>query len=224
MKLTELFDGQWPALVMFDLDGTLLDSVPDLTAAVNRALGETGRPSVTLEQVRDWVGNGVRVLVRRALAGSSEHAGVDDKLAEEMLQRFNQAYGGDHILSTVYPGVIEFLDTLSARAIPMAIVTNKAERFVAPLLLEKGLAGYFDRIIGGDTLPWQKPSPEPLLHVLAEAGVEPTQALFIGDSRSDVRAAAAAGVPCIALSYGYNHGRPISEETANVVDDLRELL
>lgn len=225
MKLDDLLAGYAPALVMFDLDGTLVDSVPDLADAVNRTLQAMGRAPVTLEQVRQWVGNGVRVLVRRALAGSLDHEQVDEALTEQALQHFMQFYGGGHELTTVYPGVIDFLDALQAQHTPMAVVTNKPERFVQPLLEEKGLGGYFQWIVGGDTLPQQKPDPAPLLHVLQQVGISPGRALFVGDSRNDVLAARAADIPCIAVAYGYNHGRPISEEAPlQVVNRLDELI
>jgi phosphoglycolate phosphatase len=138
---------------------------------------------------------------------------------------FMEAYAESHALTQVYPGVAATLDWLRKQDVPMAIVTNKPERFVAPLLDEKGLGRYFRWIVGGDTLAQQKPDPAALLHVLRMARVEAGQALFIGDSRNDVQAARAAGVPCVALSYGYNHGRPIAEEgPALVLDDLRQLL
>ncbi|MDA7087709.1 phosphoglycolate phosphatase [Pseudomonas sp. SA3-5] len=210
---------------MFDLDGTLVDSVPDLAAAVDKSLLQLGQPAAGVEQVRDWVGNGARVLVRRALAGGLLHEHIDDAYAEQALELFMQAYAEGHALTLIYPGVRETLDWLHAQQVEMAIITNKPERFVAPLLDDKGLGRYFRWIIGGDTLPQQKPDPAALLHVLQLARVEAQQALFIGDSRNDVLAAKAAGVPCVALSYGYNHGRPIGEEgPLRVLDDLRQLL
>ena len=225
MPLRELFGGQLPRLVMFDLDGTLVDSVPDLAAAVDQALLALGRAPAGVERVRDWVGNGARVLLRRALAGGLEHARVAEAEAEQALQLFMTAYAESHALTRVYPGVTQTLDWLRAQEIPLAIVTNKPERFVAPLLDEKGLGSYFRWIVGGDTLAQQKPDPAALLHVLRLARVEAQQALFVGDSRNDVLAARAAGVPCVALSYGYNHGRPIAEEgPLRVLDDLRQLL
>nr|WP_172153107.1 phosphoglycolate phosphatase [Pseudomonas tumuqii] len=223
--LRELFQGELPRLVMFDLDGTLVDSVPDLAAAVDKSLLQLGQPAAGIEQVRDWVGNGARVLVRRALAGGLQHEHIDDADGEQALELFMQAYAEDHSLTRVYPGVLATLDWLRAQQVEMAIITNKPERFVAPLLDDKGLGSYFRWIIGGDTLPQQKPDPAALLHVLQLARVEAQQALFIGDSRNDVLAAKAAGVPCVALSYGYNHGRPIAEEgPLRVLDDLRQLL
>lgn len=223
--LQQLFAGRLPRLVMFDLDGTLVDSVPDLAAAVDKTLLALGRAPAGIERVRDWVGNGARVLVRRALAGGLEHAAVAEADGARALQLFMDAYAESHALTRVYPGVAPTLDWLREQAVPMAIVTNKPQRFVAPLLEEKGLGGYFGWIVGGDSLPQQKPDPAALLHVLAQAAVTAEQALFIGDSRNDVLAARAAGVPCVALSYGYNHGRPIAEEgPARVLADLRELL
>jgi phosphoglycolate phosphatase len=223
--LPELFQGELPRLVMFDLDGTLVDSVPDLAAAVDKTLLVLGRPVAGVEQVRDWVGNGARVLVRRALAGGMEHEHIDEAQTEQALELFLQHYAESHALTTVYPGVRKTLKWLREQNIEMAIVTNKPERFVAPLLDEKGLGGFFRWIVGGDTLAQQKPDPAALLHVLQLARVDGTQALFVGDSRNDVRAAKAAGVPCVAMSYGYNHGRPIAEENpARVLNNLRELL
>ena len=223
--MRRLFGGALPRLVMFDLDGTLLDSVPDLSAAVDSMLLQLDRPPAGVAQVRHWVGNGAPVLVRRALAGSVEHAAVDDNLASRALGLFLAAYAGEHRLSSVYPGVIETLDWLRDQSVELALITNKPERFVAPLLEEKGLGGYFRWIVGGDSLAQQKPDPAGLLHVLAQADIAPAQALFIGDSRNDVLAARAADVPCVAVSYGYNHGRPVAEEAPDLlVDDLRQLL
>jgi phosphoglycolate phosphatase len=225
MRLCELFDGELPKLVMFDLDGTLVDSVPDLAAAVDRVLIELDRAPAGVERVRDWVGNGARVLVRRALAGGIEHDSVDDAQADAALARFLDIYADCHQLTTLYPGVRELLDALSGAGVEMAVVTNKPERFVAPLLEQVGLGGDFRWIIGGDTLPQQKPDPAALLQVMRLAGVTKAQSLFVGDSRSDVLAARAAGVVCVAVSYGYNHGRPIAEEQPSlVVDNLTELL
>ena len=221
----ELFQGSLPRLVMFDLDGTLVDSVPDLAAAIDRMLVQLGRPAAGVERVREWVGNGARVLVRRALAGDIEHTEISDADTEQALELFNEAYSGSHALSTVYPGVTSTLKWLKKQGVELALITNKPERFVAPLLDEMKLGRYFRWIVGGDTLPQQKPDPAALLFVMRLANVEPERALFIGDSRNDVLAARAASVPCVALSYGYNHGRPIAEENpTRVLDDLRQLL
>ncbi|WP_425316516.1 phosphoglycolate phosphatase [Stutzerimonas chloritidismutans] len=224
-RLEQLFDGKLPRLVMFDLDGTLMDSVPDLAAAVDKMLMLLGREPAGIARVRDWVGNGSRVLVRRALAGGLEHEGVSDEFADEALALFMQAYSGGHELTTVYPGVRECLDWLREREVKLAIITNKPAQFIEPLLEEKGLTGYFDWLVGGDTLSQQKPDPAALFWVMDKAGVAPGESLFVGDSRNDVRAAKAATVRCVALTYGYNHGEPIADEQpALVLDDLRELV
>ena len=223
--LEQLFDGKLPRLAMFDLDGTLMDSVPDLAAAVDKMLMLLGREPAGIERVRDWVGNGSRVLVRRALAGGLGHEGVADELADEALALFMQAYAGGHELTAVYPGVRECLDWLREREVKLAIITNKPAQFIEPLLEEKGLTGYFQWLVGGDTLPQQKPDPAALFWVMDKAGVAPGESLFVGDSRNDVRAAKAATVRCVALTYGYNHGEPIADEQpALVLDDLRELV
>ncbi|MFF7709870.1 phosphoglycolate phosphatase [Pseudomonas sp. NPDC007930] len=223
--LQQLFPGPLPRLVMFDLDGTLVDSVPDLAAAIDSMLAQLGRPAAGIEQVRVWIGNGARVLVRRALAGGIEHASVDDTEAEAAQALFMHAYGQSHGNTVVYPGVRETLRWLKEQGVEMALITNKPEQFVAPLLDELKLGRYFRWIIGGDTLPQQKPDPAALLHVMKMAGVSAGQALFVGDSRNDILAAKAAEVASVGLSYGYNHGRPISEEAPDLVlADLRQLL
>lgn len=224
-SLVRQFHGQLPRLVMFDLDGTLLDSVPDLAAATDAMLVQMGREPAGVARVRDWVGNGSLVLVRRALANSIEHAEVDVAEAAAAHQKFLEIYADCHALSRVYPGVVECLDWLRGKGIALGLVTNKPCRFIAPLLAEHGLADYFQLLLGGDSLPQQKPDPAPLQWMLVRAGVTARQALFVGDSRSDVLAARAAGVPCVAVSYGYNHGRPVAAENPLLVlDDLRQLV
>lgn len=224
-RLKRLCGNRLPGLVMFDLDGTLVDSVPDLAAAIDIMLGRLGRPAAGVEQVRDWVGNGAAILVRRALAGSMEHAGVDDAQADKALAMFLEAYSGEHRLTTVYPGAVALLDWLKAGQVPMSVITNKPQRFVAPLLGQVGLGGYFQWLIGGDTLAQQKPHPAALLHVMQEAGVAPDQSLFVGDSRNDVLAARAADVKVVAVSYGYNHGEPIAAQNPDeLVDSLDWLI
>ncbi len=223
--LRELFGGELPRLVMFDLDGTLVDSVPDLAAAIDRMLLLMGRSAAGVERVRDWVGNGARVLVRRALADDLEHSGVAEEDAAQGLELFYQHYADSHSQTTAYPGVFDTLKWLKRHRVEMALITNKPERFVGPLLDEMQLGRFFRWIIGGDTLAQQKPDPAALFHVLHLAGIAPQQALFVGDSRNDVLAARAAGVACIGMSYGYNHGRPIAEENPDwVLDDLLQLV
>jgi phosphoglycolate phosphatase len=223
--LRTLYAGQLPALVIFDLDGTLLDSVPDLAVAVDIMLVHCGRAAAGAERVKDWVGNGSQVLVRRALAGSLDHSGVNNIEADEAHQHFLQAYSGEHPLTRVYPGVKPLLDWLQQEGVLMAVATNKPERFVAPLLAEKGLSKYFSWLVGGDTLPVQKPDPMGLYWIMQRAGVEAHNTLFVGDSRNDVLAARAAAMKVVAVSYGYNHGEPIAAQNPDLlVDSLDALL
>ena len=222
-ELQRLFDGELPRLVMFDLDGTLVDSVPDLAAAVDQVLALRGRPPAGVAKVKDWVGNGALVLVRRALADGIDHAQVDEAEAQAALADFMQAYSGGHAATTVYAGVPELLGWLRERGVLLSVITNKPERFVAPLLEEKGL-GEFDWIIGGDTLPVKKPDPAGLLQVMTTAGATAQQSLFVGDSRNDVLAARAADVRVVAVSYGYNHGRPVALENPDLLVDSLDAL
>ncbi|MEO1818270.1 phosphoglycolate phosphatase [Pseudomonas sp.] len=224
MLLRDLFAGELPKLVMFDLDGTLIDSVPDLAAAVDVMLRQLGRDPAGDDQVRHWVGNGARVLVRRALAGGMAHEHIDEGATEQALALFLEAYAGDHSRSTVYPGVRALLDQLQADQVPLALVTNKPSRFVPKLLADKRLGGYFRWLVGGDTLPVQKPDPAALNWVMQQAAVSAAQALFVGDSRSDVLAARAAGVPVVAVSYGYNHGQSIATENPDLLVDSLDAL
>jgi len=225
MPLSPFFGENLPKLIMFDLDGTLVDSIPDLTAALNQMLSSLGREPAALEDVRIWVGNGARTLVRRALANAMEHGSISETETEQALSLFMTAYANAHTQSRLYPGVLPTLKWLHKQQVELALVSNKPEQFIAPLLDQFKIGRYFRWIIGGDTVAQPKPSPAALLFVLQMAGVKAEEALFIGDSCNDVRAAQAARVRCVALSYGYNHGRPISEENpAQVIDDLRELL
>lgn len=222
--LLSVLHGQLPKLVMFDLDGTLIDSVPDLAAATDQMLVQLGRPPAGMAKVRNWVGNGAPILVRRALADSFEHGAISAEQEAEALAIFMQVYGTGESLTKLYPGTLDTLVTLQKLGIKLSLVTNKPEKFLPQLLAETKLDGFFEWIVGGDTLPQKKPDPAGLLWVMQQAGLTAEQCLFVGDSRNDVQAAHAAGVACIAVTYGYNYGEPISaDRPALIVDDLREL-
>ena len=165
----QLFPGKLPRLVMFDLDGTLIDSVPDLAAAVDQMLLKLGRKPAGIESVRKWVGNGAPMLVRRALANDIDATGVDEVEAEHALELFNAAYESSHELTVVYPGVRDTLKWLSKQGVEMALITNKPERFVAPLLDQMKIGRYFRWIIGGDTLPQKKPDADNIAKVVLDA-------------------------------------------------------
>ncbi len=226
--MQRLFDGADPALVLFDLDGTLVDSVPDLAQAVDRMLQTLERQPAGIERVREWVGNGAEMLVKRALAGGHD---VDNtELPGELFKRgyslFLDYYGeATADQSELYPGVIECLDGLQARGIPMAVVTNKPIAFTRTMLDGFGLSRYFAVVLGGDSLSTRKPDPEMLQVAMAECGATATQTLMVGDSSNDVGAARNAGCPVVCVPYGYNHGQPIEQAGPDlIVATLDQLL
>ncbi|GHE21466.1 phosphoglycolate phosphatase [Halomonas urumqiensis] len=224
-------------LVTFDLDGTLIDSVPDLARAVDAALLELGLPTAGEATVRDWVGNGSLVLMERALRHAiteSAPSGMDRKSSHEvdadLLARahdgFLSHYAKDPASRTrLYPGSREALDGLRAHGLPLALVTNKPAAFIAPILEGFGLQDHFSLCLGGDSLPQKKPDPAPLLHVAEHFAVPPRACLMIGDSRHDIAAGKAAGFRTLAVPYGYNHGEPVADcGPDGVVESLAELV
>jgi phosphoglycolate phosphatase len=197
--------------VMIDLDGTLADTIPDLAEAANMMLRELDRPGLERELIRTFVGKGIPKLVERALAGSLE-GGAPAGLLARALPIYERCYAevnGKH--TVIFPGVSEGLRTLRAMQLPLACVTNKAERFTLALLEHLQLARCFEQVIAGDTLPQKKPDPQPLLHACRGFGIAPGDMLMIGDSANDVEAARAAGCPVFCVSYGYNEGRDVRE-------------
>jgi phosphoglycolate phosphatase len=211
-------------MVMIDLDGTLIDTVPDLAAAADRLLADLGRPARDLAQYRAWIGNGVPRFVKRALTGEMQ-AEPEAALFDRALPIFQRHYAA-HVsdLSRPYPGVIEGLERLQAQGFALACITNKAEAFTLPLLKDLGLHRYFQLVLSGDSLPRQKPDPLPLQHACRHFGITPDHGLLVGDSSNDVEAARAAGMPVICVTYGYNHGHDIRESHPDaVVDSLTEV-
>jgi phosphoglycolate phosphatase len=211
-------------LVLFDLDGTLVDSVPDLAVAANRVLRELGRSEWSEAHYRRWVGNGVPRFVKRALTGEML-AEPPAELFERAFELFRRHYR-DHVsaLSRLYPAARELLEQLKTAGVRLVCVTNKSGLFARPLLVDLGIADYFDLLVAGDTVARLKPDPLPLLHACTELGVPPTQSVFVGDSANDVQAARAASMPVICVSYGYNHGRDVRELAPDaVVDSLAEV-
>lgn len=204
--------------IAFDLDGTLLDTVHDLAASINAVLAERGLAALSTAAVRDLVGHGMASLVRRALACASGRA--PEALAEAelgaALERY-QAHYAEHLgrETRPFPGLVQGLERLAAMGFPLAVVTNKASRFVAPHLERAGIARYFSAIVGGDDLPARKPDPVQLLHVAARLGVPPARLLMVGDSANDAQAARAAGCPVLLLPHGYNEGRPVHDVDAD---------
>ena len=213
-----------PKMILCDLDGTLVDSVPDLTFCVDAMMERLGRAPRGEAAVRTWVGNGVEKLVCRALTGQleGEPDAADYALAYPL---FLELYAENtYNRSILYPGVREGLDFLALAGYPLGCVTNKAAQFTEPLLSHLGIRERFTLVVSGDSLPRKKPDPMPLLHAADHFGVVPAEALMIGDSVSDVRAARAAGFGIVCMSYGYNHGEDIRDSNPDaVIDSMVEL-
>jgi phosphoglycolate phosphatase len=211
-------------MILMDLDGTLVDSVPDLAYCIDAMMERLGRPPRGETAVRTWVGNGVERLVQRALTGQLE--GEADAADFERAQRiFLDLYRANISgRSRLYPGVRDGLDYLKNAGYPLGCVTNKPAQFAEPLLRDLGVRDYFGIVVSGDTLPRRKPDPLPLLHAAAHFGVEPGDALMVGDSVSDVKAARAAGFAIVCMTYGYNHGVDIRTAHPDaVIDSLIEI-
>ncbi|VAX11435.1 Phosphoglycolate phosphatase [hydrothermal vent metagenome] len=214
-----------PELILIDLDGTLVDSVPDLAFCVNALMETLGRKTYTEEKIRDWVGNGIERFVRRSLVGSLDGE-PEDALLQKAFPIFMQLYAENTSQrSMIYPGVIDGLNYMQTAGYPLACITNKAGRFTNTLLEDLGLRDYFELVVSGDTLPKKKPDPLPLLHAAKHFDAAPSKCLMIGDSINDVQAARAAGFQIAGVTYGYNHGRDIRETQPDLaIDSLAELV
>lgn len=223
-EITAHFNGA-PKLALLDLDGTLINSIPDLTTATDSMLAQLNLPLAGTEKVSHWVGNGIDKLVRRALAHGVEEQALALSNAEVSAARvhFDAAYLSVLTSATgAYLGVEDWLNTVT---IPKVLITNKARVFTEPIIKALGWNKHFVQIICGDDLAEKKPSPLPLLHACETQGIAQEHAFMVGDSRNDVQAAKAAGMACVAVSYGYNHGEDIRLAGADwVVDNLLELL
>lgn len=213
-----------PRMILIDLDGTLVDSVPDLAFCVDALMERLGRPPHGEAKVRTWVGNGVERLCRRALIGqlNGEPSDADFAKAYPIFLELYTANTSQR--SRLFPGVRQGLDDLKTAGYLLGCVTNKAAQFTLPLLTDLGLKDDFSIIISGDDLAEKKPHPLPLLHAAQALGVSPAESLMLGDSKSDVMAARAAGFQIVCLSYGYNHGEDIRKEQPDaVIDSFLEL-
>ena len=216
-------------LVMFDLDGTLIETSPEIADATNDTLAQFGLPLVTQQQVNDWIGHGTQTLLVQALAtvqGISKEAvrGADNfaAISAAFVQHYEQRCG---TRSHLYPHVREVLQTLKGQGVKLAVVTNKEGRYTQVVLDAHQLAPAFDRVISGDTFVTNKPTPVGIEACLAQFGVSKDRALFVGDSSIDAATARNAGVPVWLLPYGYNMGEPIAScQPDRVIADFAALV
>jgi len=213
-----------PSMVLIDVDGTLVDSVPDLAYCIDQMMLQVGREAYGEDHVRNWVGNGVERLVRRALTDSLDGEPSDEEF-EKAYPIFLDLYSvNTSKRSLLYPGVVEGLDYMQQAGYTLGCVTNKAEQFTLPILRDLGIIDRFGIVVSGDTLDVKKPDPGPLLYAAKELGADPKTSLMLGDSKSDVKAARAAGFQIICMSYGYNHGEDIRNYDPDaVIDSMTEL-
>ena len=213
-----------PDMVLIDVDGTLVDSVPDLAWCVDAMMRELGMPERGEKRVRHWVGNGVERLVQRALVNQLDGE-PETELYEKALPIFRDLYSENTSKrSCLYDGVEQALDFLKTTGVRMGCVTNKASQFTLPLLQDLGVRDYFEIVICGDEVEHKKPHPLPLLMAAEKLGTSPQASMMIGDSMSDVNAARAAEFQIVCMSYGYNHGEDISDYDPDaVIDSMNEI-
>jgi len=214
--------------VAFDLDGTLIDTMGDLTASVNLMLGMLGAAELPEARVRALVGNGVETLVMRALNESVGSSATHAAQRSAALALFRRLYGQQLFKrSQVYPGVVDTLRSLSAAGISLCCITNKDSAFAEPLLHQAALSGFLQFTLCADRAEDRKPSPNMLLAACSRLGIAPAEMLYVGDSSMDIAAARAAGSPVIAVSYGY--GKDHAGGTGDIqpdgrVDDMTEIV
>jgi len=201
--------------VLIDLDGTLLDTVPDLADAANAMLAELGRLTLPVESIRDFVGKGIPNLVGRCLGYPGESDAPEAREALAVFKRHYAVVNGRR--TRIYPGVQEGLRAMRAAGLKTACITNKAGAFTEQLLASTGLATLLDMTVSGDTLAEKKPHPLPFLHICERFGIAPAEALVVGDSRNDVAGARAAGCPVFCVPYGYSEGEDVRDLGADAI-------
>ena len=211
-------------VLLFDLDGTLVDSATDLHRAMNMSLNALQLPTVTEAQVRVWVGKGTALFCQSALQHLTGK--VDPAQQQQLLDTFLKIYNADPCVETQpFDGILEFLEWGLAQKKTMICVTNKPEAPARAIVDHLGMTHYFADVIGGDRFEQRKPHPRQLLHCVEQYAQSKDQVLMIGDSSNDVEAARRAGIDCVVVSYGYNHGENILDcQPQQVVDNLCELI
>jgi phosphoglycolate phosphatase len=214
-----------PDLIVFDLDGTLVDSAPDLVASVNFALTQLGRAPHSQETIQQWIGNGADVLIKRALVGDW-HIESQPMQFEEAFEHFKSYYATHFwVHSRLYAGVLETLQDLTHKGVLLACVTNKTAQFTKPILEMAGIASYFKRVASGDTFEVMKPDPLPLLEVAKQIGIAPEKAWMVGDSVNDIMAGKRAGFKTVAVSYGYAGHHSMTDLNADfTIDAMHQLI
>lgn len=217
-----------PGLIMFDLDGTLADTAFQLGIAVNAALRDLGKKEISMDALRSYIGNGATMLLARALAGRRDISltDVDDNELSRARSVFNDTYlSCCDCSSRIYPGVADTLSELKKLGIRLAVVTNKPHRFIEPVLEPSGLLDYFDFWLGSEVISEKKPDKAPLLYTASRLGISIDDSWMVGDSVNDILAAVNAGIPGIALTFGYNQGVDFQKLGAyRIIDDFREIL
>ena len=214
-------------VIIFDLDGTLINSAPDLALAVNHMLTSVHHTNFDEATIDGWVGNGALILVQRALSGSRTiDEGLDSDFVANALDIFLKFYAQNLCVKTLpYPNVRSTLQSLQSKGYRLAIVTNKPFAFVEPILKGLELLAFFEYFIGGDSLEEKKPSPLPLLYVCEHLNVSVEECVMVGDSKNDILAGNACGMQTIGVTYGYNYGENIGVHNPSViVDDFGEIL
>ena len=212
-------------VVLFDMDGTLVDTLPDIAAALNGALVELGLHALDSAHVAALIGNGPRVLSRRALEAQQTLSTKErDRLVEPLLAGYVRNYATQAgMLGRLFPGTVEGLRELTQRGLMLAVVTNALQHLAETVLTRFGIAQYLQLVIGGDRVTRHKPHPEPLWQACDHFSVDPQQALMVGDSINDVAAARAAGCEIVCVPHGYDQGRPVGELGCDVLDSLADL-
>lgn len=213
-------------LIGFDLDGTLVDSLPDLALSLNSAFAEVGLPQAPEELVMTWIGNGADILFARGLEWTGRASEFSEEELAQIKRRFGHFYGENVCnISRLYPNVKATLEALHAKGYTLAVVTNKPTKHVQPVLKAFGIDHLFAEALGGQSLPAIKPHPAPLYYLCGKFGLYPHEILFVGDSKNDILAAQNAGCKSVGLTYGYNYNIPISESNPDYVfDDFADIL
>jgi len=213
-----------PEMVLIDVDGTLVDSVPDLAYCIDEMMKQLDMPTRGEARVRHWVGNGVERLVKRGLVNQLDGE-PNETLYAKAIEIFRELYAvNTSVRSCLYDGVPEAMEFLKSTGVKIGCVTNKASEFTLPLLKDLGISDYFETILCGDMVERKKPDPLPLIMSAEKLGVSPQASLMIGDSMSDVNAARAADFAIICMSYGYNHGEDIRDYDPDaVIDTMTEI-